>query len=147
MILVAVLFVGSVFAGNDKDIKNLPETMKVTLSSMKNSSTTCIIQKHDDTAYGYSLEFQPGERVVTYFNPSECGYPTYPFEITGMSFTLFGPSGSQWPVTIDIVIYDLDTSHWSCNGPITELCRYRIVCDSANWSLPYYGTYMFPEPC
>jgi hypothetical protein len=147
MMLVAVLSVGSVFAGNDKDIKTLPEETKVTLSPVKNSPTACIIQKHDDTAYGYSLEYLPGERTVTYFNPSGCGYPTYPFEITGMSFTLFGPTGSQWPVTIDIVIYDLDTSHWSCNGPITELCRYRIVCDSATWCLPYYGTYMFPEPC
>ena len=146
IIIIAVGFSG-VLAENPRNIEVLEKPGPIAGSILKQADSICTLQKHNDIGYGFYLGYQTGERVMTYFDPVECGDPTYPFAINGLSFTLFGPTGSVWPVNLDIIIYDTDTSHWVCNGPTTELCRFQISCDSATWSLPYYGTYDFPEAC
>jgi len=147
--IVIFLVIGMISVNADarNEITVFPDKVNIMQPGLKNLLGACTLKKHNDTAFGFSLEYLPGERTVTYFDPSECGEPTYPFEIDGFSFTLFGPTGCKWPITVDIIVYDTDTSHEVCNGPVVELCRYQIVCDSATWCLPYYGTYNFPEPC
>ena len=71
----------------------------------------CVMLKHivDDTALGYNMEYLQGQRTVTYFDPAECSADPYPFEITGLSFSLLDPWDSydprqwKWPVEIDVV--------------------------------------------
>ncbi|MFZ5979496.1 MAG: thrombospondin type 3 repeat-containing protein [Candidatus Zixiibacteriota bacterium] len=146
MICLLILIASALVAEN-RNITTLSEKISILPSGLKSSQDTCVLKKHNDIGYGYYLYYQTGERVVTYFDPAACGTPTYPFAITGFSFTLFGPTGSKWPLQLDIVVFDTDTSHWICSGPVNELRRYQIICDSATWSVPYYGTFEFPEPC
>ena len=146
--IVVLMFaaVSSVLA-EKYELTTFSDKVRILPAGLKSAQDTCVLQKHNDIGYGFYLYYESGERVVTYFDPAACGDPTYPFAISGLSFTLYGPTGSKWPLQLDIVIYDTDTGHWVCNGPAVELCRYQVICDSATWSAPYYGTFEFPEPC
>jgi hypothetical protein len=115
----------------------------------------CTMFKHnpDDTILGFSSGYEFGQRTVTYFDPHECDTLPYPFEITGLSFTLLDPPSSvdprtyKWPVYLDIVVFDLADSADSCAGPGNELCRISLVCDSVTYAFPEVGTVTFPTPC
>ncbi len=95
---------------------------------------------------GWFPGWQPGNSVVTYFDPASCpDSPTYPFSIESFAFTLFDPGSYQWPLQVDIVIYD--NQGGLCVGPGAELCRYTVLCDQASYSSPNVGTFQFPTAC
>ena len=116
---------------------------------------TCTMQKHweEDTIIGYYSDYHYHEKTVVYFDPAECGTPTYPFEITNFAFTLLDPPNNidprtyKWPVLLDVVVYDMLLGSDSCYGPGTELCRIPLSCDSASYAFPKVATVPFPTPC
>ena len=111
------------------------------------SSAACAMQKHSDTVSSYYSGFVSDDRIVTYFDPAaECGSPAFPFEIQAISFTLFDAGGYQWPVDVDVVVYDLLGAD-SCGGPGSELCRFTVQCDSSLFALPSVATVSFPFTC
>lgn len=92
--------------------------------------------------------YVPPIQTVTYFDPTVCpGVPTYPFEITSFSFTLYDWAGNTWPYPIDVVVYDMAVSGDPCQGPGAELCRFTVSCDQASFSYPNVGTAVFPQVC
>jgi hypothetical protein len=131
-----------------------PKVTAVTLEPVekpqpKGSMAACTMVKHDGSPAYYFGGIVQGDQYVTYFNPLDCGQsPTYPFEITDLSFPLYDDgSGVTWPVQLDIVVYDLAQPPDSCSGPGQERCRFTITCDQATWSYPNVGTATFPTPC
>lgn len=119
----------------------------VSSPSLARAPTSCTLKKHNDTVSGYWSGYADGIRTVTYFDPAACGGSIYPFEIQALSFTLYDPGGYQWPVTVDVVVYDRPNSGDPCDGPGSELCRFTISCDSATWAFPNVGTAWFPAVC
>jgi len=112
------------------------------------SRAACMMARHDGVLMYYATNCQTGIGFYTYFNPTlMCATPTYPFEITSFSFTLFDPGGYVWPAQMDVVVYAVTQQPDSCTGPGVELCRYPIVADAATYGYPNVGTYTFPSAC
>ncbi len=162
LILTAVLLAAASFAFADTGptgVVNkptfIPAEQPFDWATLKGADDTCTLWKHweNDTILGYSHGYEPCHQTVTYFDPAECGAPTYPFEITAVSLVLLDPPDYvdsrvyQWPVTLDIVVYDLNYPPDSCYGPGVELCRVQVVCDSATFAYPSVGTVTFPTAC
>ena len=126
----------------------------VSLPSFKSAEDACELFKQivDDTVLAYNSTYDSGQATVLYFDPVECGGATYPFEVTGLSFSMLDPNDFydprefKWPVQVDVVLYDVLTAD-SCNGPGVELCRVSVECDSATFAHPNVGTVTFPDPC
>lgn len=116
-------------------------------SSSDALKTFCTLQNHNNTVTAFWSGYSNGDVTATYIDPSTCGSPTYPFQIVDVSFPLFDGGGYQWPVTVDIVIYDLFDTSDPCDGPFIELCRTTVVCDSVTYALPNIGTVTLPSPC
>ena len=108
----------------------------------------CELVKHidPDTVIGFSSTLSAGERIVTYFDPTGCGLPTYPFAIESISFTLIDFAGAQWPVTLDVVVYSTQSVNDSCDGPSVEIYRTQVVCDSLEFEFPSVGAVTLPTP-
>jgi hypothetical protein len=108
----------------------------------------CHLRKASETGVSYWQGYDIGFGTYTYFDPSvHCGTPTYPFQITVFSFTLFDPGGYIWPAMVDVVVYDLALSGNSCGGPGTELCRFSVAADQFSFEYPFVGTVAFPDLC
>ena len=141
--LALVLTVVSIASSGDR-FQVLPVEDAVT-AQPPDSRAPCAMTKTNGNMVSYFGGFEPGMGNYTYFNPQvECGSPTYPFEITGFSFTLLDFTGAVWPALLDIVVYDLAASGNPCDGPVTELCRYSVSADQASFMHPTVGTYNFP---
>ncbi len=111
------------------------------------SRTACMLKKHNDTLAGYWGGYAKGMRTVTFFDPMlTCG-GTGPFEIQSFGFTLLDAGNYQWPVTLDVVIYDAETTDAPCHRPGTELCRYTVTCDSITFAFPNAGLVSFGPGC
>jgi len=116
---------------------------------------TCTIYRHwpEDTILGFYSGYTYGEQTLMYIDPAPCGSPTYPFEISAFSFILFDPPDGydprtyQWPLLLDVVVYDMALPPDSCNGPGFEVCRIPLECDSATYAFPNITTVNFPTPC
>ena len=160
ILLTSAIFVffaiGSLSADCKKgDTKYSTFNNSVILDFATDSKDSCTLYKHwpEDTILGYYSGYHYEERTVTYFDPTECGTPAYPFEITEFSFTLFDPPdiydprAYKWPVLVDVVVYDLYNSSDSCLGPGAELCRIPLSCDSATYAYPEVVTVGFPTAC
>ncbi len=118
--------------------------------AVRASADQCLLFNHTDldTLYGFSSAWIEGDQVISYFDPSSCGTPIYPFEIESVEFFLFAPDASyDWPVTLDVVVYDLQVSGDPCFGPLNELCRKTVVCDESTFEFPNTGTVTFDTPC
>ncbi|MCX6832485.1 MAG: hypothetical protein NT028_10220, partial [candidate division Zixibacteria bacterium] len=112
------------------------------------SRAACTMAKHNDVAAYYYEHYQTGVGTYTYFNPAlMCPTPTYPFEISSFSFTLYAPTGYVWPAMVDVVVYALAQPPDSCRGPGSELCRYSLTANQATYGFPTVGSYAFPTPC
>lgn len=112
------------------------------------AKAACGLQKHNNTTSSYFAGYVNGVTTVTYFNPADCGVPPiYPFEIKSLSFSLYDPGGYKWPVTVDIVIYNVAIPNDSCSGPGPEVYRFSIICDQTTWKYPNVGTFVFPTAC
>lgn len=109
----------------------------------------CLLAKTNGAISSYFPGYSLGVRTVTYFDPTVCpGTPTYPFEITAISFPLYDDgAGNQWPVQVDIVVFDMAVAGDPCQGPGAELCRFTISADEATFSYPNMGTATFPQAC
>jgi len=135
-----------------------PNTLRsdevVRLPLFKGTDDECTLFKHivDDSVLAYNSTYDTGQITVTYFDPVECGAPAYPFEVTGLTFTMldpydiYDPRIFKWPVQVEVVLYDV-LSPDSCFGSGTELCRVPVECDSATFAHPNAGTVSFPDPC
>lgn len=114
----------------------------------RGTAVTCLLFKHSGTGVGYWSAYAEGIATVTYFDPSVCGSPTYPFDITAMAFTLYDDgSGMQWPVLLDVAVYDLTGSEDPCDGPGSVICTLSVSCDSATCAFPGTVEVTFPTPC
>ena len=108
----------------------------------------CSMTKTNGTASQYFAQYQTGVGTYTYFDPAvECTSPTYPFEITDFSFTLYGFAGTVWPAQVDVVVYDVAPSGLPCDGPGAEKCRFSLTATQAAFGYPTVGTATFPSPC
>ncbi len=122
--------------------------------ALAEAQDTCSIWHHwvNDTILGYSHGYDSGHRTVTYFDPSDCGTPTYPFAVNAVSLgfldppDIIDPRNYQWPLTVDIVIYQGFSNNPTCVGPGPELYRYQVMIDSAVFNFPNTGTVTFPTP-
>jgi hypothetical protein len=82
----------------------------------------------------------------TYFDPEyHCGSP-YPFSMTSVYLTLGDPGDCVWPVNLDVVIRKPNDYFDPCAEPGTELARYSLVADEANFKYPEFGYLNIPEP-
>jgi hypothetical protein len=90
-----------------------------------------------------------GTQAIQYFDPADlcAGVPTYPFEITSLTFTLYSVGEEAYPVPLDIVVYDVAPSGLPCDGIGAELCRVSAMADSLSFQYPNLGTVTFPSPC
>ncbi|MFQ5500110.1 MAG: hypothetical protein ACE5FH_10620, partial [Candidatus Zixiibacteriota bacterium] len=129
------------------DITPLNNTVVTQPTQASRAGAFCTLKHHNDTAAGFYSGYDNGIRTVSYFDPSSCGSPTYPFEIQSFSFTLFDDGGYQWPVLVDIVIFDISADNDSCSGPGAELCRTTVSCDSVTFAFPNVGTVSLATPC
>ncbi len=127
---------------------------------METSRAACQMFKFDGgtTSISYYTGYVNGDGTVIYFDPSDpttngCNAPSpYPFEITSLTFTLWdwAPGTVQWPVTLDIVVYDVDQATGDpCLGPPAPgnaKCIVTVTCDEQTFSNKF-GTVSFPTPC
>lgn len=144
-ILLGLFLITVAFAGLKQQPTRIIPIEKPLILSKSQSQTPCGLDKAGPLA-GWVPGWQPGESVITYFDPSECGAPTYPFSINSFEFTLYAPNDDyQWPVTVSIVVYDNNGD--SCNGSGQELCRHMVMCGEDVFRSPNVGSYQFPEPC
>jgi hypothetical protein len=108
----------------------------------------CALQETNGSPAYYFTAFVNGMAMATFFNPVTCGsIPTYPFEIQSMSFTLYDFGGCQWPVVVDIVVYEPLVGGDSCSEPGIEKCRVTATCDQATFGYPNFGTVYFSDAC
>lgn len=151
-LVILLLFVwSSKLVGSDidrsKSVSSLGKIIELERPIPLKSAAGCSMQKHNDTATGFFSGFVLDDRLVTYFDPAaECGSPAFPFEIQAISFTLFDAGGYQWPVDIDVVVYDMLGAD-SCAGPGDELCRFTVQCDSSLFAIPNVASVSFPFNC
>jgi hypothetical protein len=156
---LALLFVGSASSDCEKGnptFESFSAETAIDLSHLSESKDFCTFYRHwpDDTILGYYSGYSYQEKTVMYVDPvTACTTPSYPFELTGLSFILFDPPNAwdprqyKWPVALDVVVYDVNVPPDSCSGPGTELCRVSVVCDSATYAYPEAATVAFPDPC
>jgi len=150
---------GGITAGNSRnvvarvDVERIQSTNLTDVTgdqvgdAQKSPDAPCTLVRTNGTLQYFWDSYTQGSRTVTYFDPTICGSPTYPFEIGSISFPLYDPGGYQWPVQIDIVVFDDNVSGDPCDGPGVELCRFTIVCEEAFWSYPNQGIVYFPSAC
>jgi len=116
----------------------------------KSGDDLCVVFNHTDldTLYGFNSGWEFGDRVISYYDPSTCVSPIYPFENSSVDFFLLAIDGTyEWPVTVDIIVYDLQVAGQECYGPGTELCRQTVVCDEETFAFPDPGNVIFDNPC
>lgn len=153
-ISLLVLAVGVIGFDQSNQLQTMRPDAAIVTPSLSEAQDTCTIWRHwiNDTILGYSHGYDSAHRTVTYFDPSECGAPTYPFAISAVSLGFLDPPNNvdpriyQWPVTVDIVVYQGFSNDPTCIGPGPELYRYQTVIDSASFNFPNSGTVMLPEP-
>lgn len=154
VLVVASSAQGDCKAGNQQ-CQTVPAPQVLDLNALRGVDNACTFHRHwpDDTILGYYSGYHYHEQTVMYMDPAVCGSPTYPFQITGFSFTLFDPPNFydprvyKWPVRLDIVVYDIHFYPDSCSGPGAELCRVPLVCDSVTYAYPHVATVPFTTPC
>ncbi len=133
----------------------VPAEKSVRLPDLWDTKDQCTLFKMivDDTVLGYSSGYQTDDRTVCYYDPAECGAPTYPYEVNSLSFVLLDPFDIwdprvyKWPVELDVILFDAYDPVDSCLGPGAELCRVSVTCDSASFAYPEVGTVTFSTPC
>jgi len=97
------------------------------------SGEFCEIVNDDGIPSYQYASFDSGMGFVVYMDPTKCASNPYPFQVTDVHFTLYGPLTSEyiWPVDVQINIRDI-TGGDKCNGPDSVLCSetFSIPSDS-----------------
>ena len=146
---VAFAFTGLVLAKGASDLEPRELENKITVQPPSDITLDYCGLAMTNGVGSSVTSYMPGWQTVTYFDPATCpGVPTYPFEITALSFTLYDMYGSSpWPYPIDVVVYDMLQPGDPCQGPGAELCRFTVTCDQASFEYPNVGTATFPQVC
>lgn len=115
----------------------------------KGAMAPCTFNKGVGSPLSYSGGIVNGMAFVTYYNPIvTCGLNPYPVEIKSCALTLYSNfAGATWPVTVDVIIYEMASATDSCAGPGVEKCRMTVTCDQATFGFPSVGTVTFATPC
>ncbi len=115
-----------------------------------NGSSACPIADHGDIVGSFAAGNVTGGGTMVYFDVAHCKPGTtsgYPYSLQYLHFSLVDVPGAQWPVTVDVVIYDRQPNGHACYGPGPELCRRQVVCDRASFEYPSFGMVDFPGGC
>jgi len=154
-----ILLLSIFAAANDglnliSDKISIPEQLKNLKPVISDNRDACQLTEFNGNPVRYNQSgYYTGFQTVQIFDPQDCGADsTYPFEITSLDFLLYDDgSGIQWPVVVDIVVYDLYNDGGGCWGPGNELCRFSTTCDETTFSFeaayPAIASVVFPEPC
>jgi len=101
-LFVLLMCIATVICASDREIEfkdsNLQFGHKL---SQTYSAADCILKKHADIGTGYATGQAPHDIIVTYFDPSYCSTPGYPFLINSLSFTMIPLTNNSWPVKMD----------------------------------------------
>ena len=153
LIALASLLGVSVSAA-EREISVVRADDRLNLTAATATATECVLSRHfeADSILGYSSTYETGQRTVTYYDPAACEPAPYPFEISAFSFTMldpwdiYDPRLFEWPVQIDVVVFDLYSGADSCLGPGVGLYRQSVECDSAAFCRPAVGRVDFTNP-
>jgi len=113
----------------------------------------CQLTEFNGTPAWIQFYWDEGDGSVQYFDPADCGStPTYPFRINSLDFTLYADyedpdySYFDFPVELDVVVYDLTESGDPCDGPGDLLFWFPVVAEEPDFGYPNVGTAEFPWP-
>jgi hypothetical protein len=131
-------------------ISLIPQDQVIPLIHEWGRGDWCVLQRHNEMPAGIFGGYTAGMSNATYFDPGlpSAGCPTagYPFQFDGVSYTLYDYGGVQWPVMMDIVVYDVAPGGGPCDGPGAELYRTSVSCFASVFSYPILGYIDFPTP-
>ena len=145
-LFVLLMLTASVLMASERNIDFRDADIKISQKqSNPFSLADCILKKHTNIGTGYATGQAPNDKIVTYFDPSTCSTPGYPFLVQSLSFTLIPLTDNSWPVTMDVVIYSSTISEDNCSAPDDELYRFSVECDSVSWAIPTIGTAFLPD--
>ncbi len=158
--IICVTFIGSrVNADSPKDRVTLeticfPAEIEYPTNDQKDLDSSCTFSWYTpgDTIVGFSSGYLNGERTVAFFDPANCQAGDEGFGITGFSFTLldpwdeYDPRYYQWPVQLDVVVFDYYIQAPDCPIPGPELYRQTVICDSVDFAYPTRGLVEFDLP-
>ncbi len=114
-------------------------------AALDSDTGTCLIINDNGLTPAYKPDYQVGDRTVIYFDLTACqGYPS---ELVSVKFSLVDIPGSEWPATLDLVVYDRAAEAHQCYGPGLELYRQTVICDAATFAYPNFGTVVMTSPC
>ena len=145
-VLLIVLVSVPMSFSNDNLIEQIKSGDRIQIPSGMTPEDVCVLGNDNGVGIGYYRFFLPGHRIVTLFDPGDCGDPAYPFEITKFHLTLRTVTGSVWPVEVDLVVYDIPDTSDICFGPGDEISRQRVFVDSYSFEFPYLGSITLAEP-
>jgi hypothetical protein len=138
---------------SEPSFRIVPAIRSIAAPQVSSLLAECVLSRHfeADSVLGYNSGYTQGQRTVTYFDPAACEASPYPFLVQGLSFTLLDPIDAydprlfQWPIQLDVVLYDMYSGTDSCLGPGDELARVTISCDSTAFAYPAIGRVDFPD--
>ncbi len=114
-------------------------------AALDSDTGTCLIINDNGLTPAYRPDYQVGDRTVIYFDLTGCqGYPS---ELVSVKFSLVDIPGSEWPATLDLIVYDRAAEAHQCYGPGLELCRLTVICDAATFAYPNFGTVAMTGSC
>ncbi|MCP4703884.1 MAG: hypothetical protein GY865_04680 [candidate division Zixibacteria bacterium] len=156
IIFILVIAIAFNAISNDRQDELPTADLKFGQLQMEDSRAACQMYKFDisTTSISYYSGYVNGDGTLTYYDPTDpsnngCGVAAaYPFEIQSVSFVLWdwGDGSVQWPVTLDIVIYDMAVPGDPCSGPGALLCSQTVTCDQATFD-GTFGTVTLASPC
>ncbi|MEW6016013.1 MAG: FG-GAP-like repeat-containing protein [Candidatus Zixiibacteriota bacterium] len=116
--------------------------------------SACQLTEFSGTPYWIIFYWDYGDASVQYIDPAECGgSPVYPFQITSLQFSLYTSTANpsyvymSFPVSMEIVVYDLKPSGNPCDGPGELLYHFPLTATEAGFKYPTVGTAAFPGRC
>ena len=113
--------------------------------ALDSDTGTCLIVNNDGSNPAYKSDNEVGDRTVIYFDLNDClGYPS---ELVSVNFSLVDIPASEWPATVDLIVYDRAAESHQCYGPGLEMCRQIVICDAATFAYPNFGTVVLTNPC
>ena len=145
LLIVTLMLIVSSITASERTINFVDDFQFSYSTSRLFADEFCLLKKHTNIGTGFQTGQAPSDVIVTYFDPSTCATPGYPFQVESFSFMLIPLVGNSWPVKMDIVLYAPVISGDKCSGPGDELYRFAIDCDSSSWSVPVLGTASFPD--
>lgn len=115
-------------------------------------SSACQLTEFSGTPNWIIFYWDYGDGSIQYIDPAECGgSPIYPFQITSLQFSLYTSTANpsyvymSFPVSMEIVVYDLKPSGNPCDGPGELLYHFPLTATEAGFKYPTVGTAPSPD--